>query len=129
MSRYDWMADARCAQTDPDLWHADNGVNYASAERICAGCPVRSQCEAHTDRLDSDTDGGYGRHGMWAGRLKKDREGRPRDSKRVERDTEILHLIKRGGMDAVEIADQVGCSARTVWRVQKAYREQMGRAA
>lgn len=128
MSRYEWMESARCAQVDPDLWHADSSVGYAQAKQICAGCPVRSQCQAHVDRFDAGADG-HGRHGMWAGRTKKDRGVRLGDSKRVERDTKILHLIERGGMDVEEIAGHVGCSARTVWRVQRAYREQMGRAA
>lgn len=128
MSRYDWMEDARCAQTDPSLWHADKGANYTEAKRICARCPVRPQCEAHTARLDAEATV-YSKHGVWAGQTKKDRETRRVNAERAERDAAILRLLKRGGMEAEEIAVQVGCSSRTVWRVQKAYREQMGRAA
>jgi hypothetical protein len=126
MSRYDWMADARCAQVDPGLWHSDLGANYTAAKRICAGCPVQRECADHTARLDTDT---HSRHGMWAGQTKKQREAKRAHAEREARRTAIVRLIERGGMDAVQIADHVGCSERTVWRVQKALRAQMGVAA
>lgn len=130
MSRYDWMADARCAQTDPDLWHATSSANYTQAKQICAHCPVRPQCEAHTDRLDSDPDiDGYGKHGMWAARTKSQREKRRVNAEREARRAAIVRLLQRGGMEPKDIADHVGVDVRTVFRVQKAHREQMGKAA
>lgn len=128
MSRYDWMADAACAQTDPGLWHQDTGGNYATAKRICRSCPVQPQCQAHTARLDADT-ADSGKHGMWAGQSKSQRETSRVNAERMERHAAILRLSERGGMDAQAIADHVGCAVRTVWRVQKAHRKQMGRAA
>ena len=123
MSRYDWMSDARCAQVDPDLWHQDGrGDNYAAAKRICQRCPVRPQCEAYTDRLDADANAG--RHGMWAARTKSQREARHANAERQARQAAILRLIERGGMEPAEIADHVGCSERTVWRVLANRREQ-----
>jgi WhiB family redox-sensing transcriptional regulator len=51
MSRYtrppNWRASALCAQTDPDLWFPEHGVNrgaIAVARRICNQCPVRNEC-------------------------------------------------------------------------------------
>ncbi|MEU7416754.1 WhiB family transcriptional regulator [Streptomyces antibioticus] len=128
MSRYDWMADARCAQTDPGLWHSDDGANYTEAKRICARCPVRAQCAAHTARLDLEVTA-HDKHGLWAGQTKSQREAGRANAEREERTAAILRLLKRGGMEPEEIAALVGCSPRTVWRVQKAHREQMGRAA
>ena len=129
MSRYDWMAEARCAQVDPDLWHAESGSNYTQAKRICERCPVRPQCEAHTDRLDADAAAANGRYGMWAGRTKSQRERRLANAEREERRAAILRLVARGGMEPQEIADHVGCDVRTVFRVKKQHREQMGKAA
>lgn len=130
MSRYDWMAEARCAQTDPDLWHQDGrGDNYAAAKRICQRCPVRPQCEAYTDRLDADAATVNGRYGMWAGRTKSQRERRLVNAEREGRRAAILRLIERGGMEPQEIADHVGCDVRTVFRIKKQHREQMGKAA
>jgi WhiB family redox-sensing transcriptional regulator len=43
-----WMADALCAQTDPDLFLPDGqGTNNATAaKKICAQCDVIEQCLA-----------------------------------------------------------------------------------
>lgn len=128
MSRYDWMGAARCAQADPGLFHQDLGANYTTAQRICASCPVRPQCEAHIERLDTDSDI-RDRHGMWAARTRRQRNTSRVRTAREERRIEALRLIERGGMKPQEIADQVGIDVRTVWRVQKAHREQMEAAA
>lgn len=128
MSRYDWMGDALCAQANPSLFHQDLGANYAAAQRICAACPVRPQCEAHAERLDAAC-GIQDQHGMWAGRTRKQRATSRVRTAREERRIEARRLIERGGMTVQEIADQVGVTERTVWRVQKAHREQMREAA
>lgn len=39
-----WTEQALCAQSDPDAWFPDTGVNAAAALRVCARCPVRVQC-------------------------------------------------------------------------------------
>lgn len=124
MSRYDWMADALCAQANPGLFHQDLGANYATAQRICAACPVRPQCEAHAERFDAVA-GLQDQHGMWAGRTRRQRAASRARTAREERRIEARRLIERGGMTPEEIAAQIGLSARTVWRVQKAHREQM----
>lgn len=127
MSRYDWMEQARCAQIDPSLWHVDDGgTNYTTARRICNTCPVQRQCADHTARLDADH---AGRHGMWAGQTKKQREAKRAHAERQARHDAVVRLIERGGMDADEIATQVGCSARTVWRILADRRGQTGTAA
>lgn len=39
-----WMADAACAQVDPELWFPEKGGSSAAAKRICQSCPVLQQC-------------------------------------------------------------------------------------
>lgn len=74
MSRYDWMADARCAQIDPDLWTADRpGNTYGDARLVCGRCPVRPECDAHADTLAGQAD--ISLHGMWAGLPPRKRSG------------------------------------------------------
>lgn len=129
MSRYDWMEDARCAQIDPDLWHPEgNGVRYDDAQRICRRCPVQRQCADHTNRLEGDGSK-RDRHGLWAGQVPSQRVEGGGHRTRANNHEQILRLTARGGMDAYEIAEAVGVDVRTVWRVTKAHREQMGEAA
>lgn len=127
MSRYDWMADARCAETDPDLWHLEPGSSYADAKQICRRCPVQRECADHAGRLEAEG-AERDRHGMFAGRTKAQREAGNGHAARRRQHAAILRLAECG-MEAEEIAEHVGCTARTVWRVQKAHREQMGEAA
>lgn len=39
-----WMADAICAQTDPEAFFPEKGGSTAEAKRVCLGCPVREIC-------------------------------------------------------------------------------------
>lgn len=39
-----WMADAICAQTDPEAFFPEKGGSTADAKRVCALCPVRETC-------------------------------------------------------------------------------------
>jgi WhiB family redox-sensing transcriptional regulator len=39
-----WMADAICAQTDPEAFYPEKGGSTAEAKRVCMGCPVRTDC-------------------------------------------------------------------------------------
>lgn len=130
MSRYDWMESANCAQVDPELWHMEKsgGGAYAPAISICRRCPVQQQCADFSARIEGDASK-RDRHGLWAGRTPSQRLT---TSDHVTRDTmhdAILRLTQRGGMDAYQIADHVGVDVRTVWRVTKRHREQMGEAA
>lgn len=127
MSRYDWMGDALCATVNPDLFHQDHGANYSRAKRICNACPVRLQCEAHTDRLDTEPDA-YSRHGLWSARTIRERNSSGGSHRPVYSREDIIRLAERG-VEAQDIADLIGCHVRTVWRVTKAHREQMEQAA
>ena len=61
-----WWDDALCAQTDPDAFTPDPGGNASAAKRICAECPVRTQCLQYA--LDNDVRGG-----IWGGHTDRQR--------------------------------------------------------
>ncbi|UCR74434.1 WhiB [Mycobacterium phage Ritam007] len=42
--RHAWRDKAVCAQTDPEVFFPENGVNATSAKKICKDCEVRAQC-------------------------------------------------------------------------------------
>jgi WhiB family redox-sensing transcriptional regulator len=133
MSRYDWMEDARCAQTDPELWHPEgSGAGYSDARKICTGCPVQQQCADFALATEGELAHNR-RHGMWGAQLPRTRSkaagGNERRRREAERRQKVFSLLERGAMDAYQIADAVGCHVRTVWRIAEVYREQMGEAA
>ena len=62
----EWMADAVCAQTDPELWFPERGEPAHAARAICATCPVRERCLAWAMAQEGDLPRAY-RHGIWGG--------------------------------------------------------------
>lgn len=40
----DWMRWASCAEVEPDLFFPEAGSPGTAAKKVCARCPVRSQC-------------------------------------------------------------------------------------
>lgn len=55
-----WVADALCAETDPEAFFNDGkGVSYARAKAICAACPVVQDCGEYAIRNGIE-DGVYG---------------------------------------------------------------------
>lgn len=42
-----WMASARCAETDPEVFFQEQGGKPNAAKRICKACPVRAECLQH----------------------------------------------------------------------------------
>ena len=129
MGRYDWMDEALCAQTDPDLFHVNgSGSSYSNAQKICARCPVTQQCANFAQTVEGSTAHSW-RFGLWGGQLPRTRANHGGTPKRAETHDTILRLVDRGGMDADQIAEHVGVDVRTVYRVTKQRREQMGEAA
>lgn len=39
-----WMVDALCAQVDPEIFFPEARETNKAAKRVCAGCPVRTEC-------------------------------------------------------------------------------------
>ena len=61
-----WTKDARCAETDPDIFHPEVGQNVDAAKKICDECPVKAQCLAFALRHPRLT-------GVWGGTTPKER--------------------------------------------------------
>ncbi|GAA4823849.1 WhiB family transcriptional regulator [Streptomyces ziwulingensis] len=131
MSRFDWMEDARCAQVDPELWHPDgSGVGYSDAKKICARCPVQQQCADFAQETEGDLAHSH-RHGLWAGQLPRRRANQSNKPAGfyVKRRQQIIRLAAGGDMDSYQIAEHVGVDVRTVWRITRQHRQDMGKAA
>lgn len=63
-----WVRDARCAETDPDLFFPDHGDRAASvaAKKVCASCDVAVQCLEFALRTQQ-------MHGVWGGTTTRQR--------------------------------------------------------
>jgi len=61
-----WMADALCAQTDPEAFFPPKGGTVSHAKKVCATCPVRAECLAWA--LETDE-----RFGYWGGKTERER--------------------------------------------------------
>lgn len=64
--RPDWMADALCAQTDPEAFFPEKGQPAEPGRQICARCPVRAECLDYA--LTNDE-----RYGVWGGLSERQR--------------------------------------------------------
>lgn len=61
-----WMAEGLCADKPPSLFFPSDGVGVDVARKVCADCPVRTECleYALTNRID---------HGVWGGTSERER--------------------------------------------------------
>lgn len=55
-----WMKQAKCRGEDSDIFFPDRGVNPHAARRICADCPVSTQCLDYAVQYNC-------RDGVWGG--------------------------------------------------------------
>ena len=57
---YAWMLQARCRGASPTEFFPSDGLGVESAQHICEGCPVRTECleYALVNRIE---------HGVWGG--------------------------------------------------------------
>jgi len=62
----DWIDLAACADEDPKLFFPPTGTSAEPAKRICARCPVRSECLEYALRHRE-------RHGIWGATSDRDR--------------------------------------------------------
>lgn len=122
-----WMDEALCAQVDPDLWFPEAGRGYREAKQVCATCPVQPQCTDQAQRLEGDVAHNR-RHGAWGGIEPRSRAKQAAGWAKAQRDADILRLTA-AGRDVTAVAELVGCTGRTVWRVLEAHRKQLGEAA
>lgn len=56
-----WRKDAACIGLT-DLFFPERGQNATKALKVCAGCPVKTQCGELADA-------NYERHGVWGGEV------------------------------------------------------------
>jgi WhiB family redox-sensing transcriptional regulator len=61
-----WMADALCAQTDPDAFFPERGESPRPAKAVCLTCPVCEDCLAYA--LEHGE-----RFGVWGGTSERER--------------------------------------------------------
>lgn len=61
-----WQIGAICAQTDPELFFPQKGINNRIAKRLCRRCPIQADC------LKASLDGEE-EYGVWGGAGKRDR--------------------------------------------------------
>jgi len=61
-----WMSVGNCADKPPSHFFPSDGVGVDAARRICADCPVKSECleYALANRID---------HGVWGGTSERER--------------------------------------------------------
>jgi len=61
-----WMAQGNCRLYPPATFFPSDGVGVEIARRICATCPVKSECLEHAlvHRID---------HGVWGGASERER--------------------------------------------------------
>lgn len=73
-----WMADAACRGVAPARFYPPEGDPGEDALAICAGCPVRVECDEHATAAHEV-------HGIWGGRPEIERRRpspSPRDARR-----------------------------------------------
>lgn len=63
----EWMAQAACADADPELFFPEKGRSPKPAKLLCATCPVAGDCLTHA------LDMGYETSGVWGGTTEKAR--------------------------------------------------------
>lgn len=58
----DWMKDAACTTSSPDLWFPEvgNSIEIRNVKAICKACPVKDVCLEYA--LDNRVE-----HGIWGG--------------------------------------------------------------
>jgi WhiB family transcriptional regulator, redox-sensing transcriptional regulator len=63
---YAWMFHARCRGISPAEFFPSDGTGVETAQRVCASCPVRSECLEYAlfNRIE---------HGVWGGASERER--------------------------------------------------------
>lgn len=85
--RADWVNQAECVSSDPDLFFPIRGENATTAKEICATCPVWLDCLEHAVK-------GHERHGVWGGLTERERRRIPKNKKL----SEVAKLCKSCGV-------------------------------
>lgn len=62
-----WRDSALCAQVGGDEFYPDKGGTTLHAKRVCAACPVRTECLHHALTNHEE-------HGVWGGLAPRERK-------------------------------------------------------
>jgi len=66
VTRPNWADKAACKGMDPSIFFPERGASTEPARKVCAKCPVRTECAQYAiDNAD--------RHGIWGGLSEKKR--------------------------------------------------------
>ena len=117
VTRAEWMESAACKGKDVDLFFSGPGMLPVEALRLCQSCPVRVDCLNYA--VDNHID-----HGMWGGLSARERRVRCQYTP-IKTNTQLFSSEQRQrivarflfGLSTLEIAEELGCSRRTVSRV------------
>lgn len=71
ISGQQWMADALCRQTDPEIFYPEQGGSPREAKLVCLACPVQTACLEHALRNREH-------YGIWGGLTANERNRRGR---------------------------------------------------
>ncbi len=82
----DWTTRAVCAKSDPDALFV-TGAAQREAAKMCAGCPVRTECLA--DALDNQVE-----FGVWGGMTERQRRALLKKSPEVSSWREVLEQAR-----------------------------------
>ncbi|MGI9092505.1 MAG: WhiB family transcriptional regulator [Mycobacteriales bacterium] len=82
-----WASQALCRGANPDALFVQ-GAEQNRAKRICAGCPVRTECLG--DALDNRVE-----FGIWGGLTERERRALLRRRPDVESWSELLESARR----------------------------------
>ena len=77
--RWSWMNDAACAGMSINIFFPRDDEyeehDFSTARVVCAGCPVRAECRAWNDRIET-MPGNHLAFGFWGGETPKERSKR-----------------------------------------------------
>ena len=62
----EWMADANCRDTNPEVFFPSDGLGVKEAQKICSVCEVALECLEYA--LENHID-----HGVWGGKSERER--------------------------------------------------------
>jgi WhiB family transcriptional regulator, redox-sensing transcriptional regulator len=62
----EWMLRARCRDLDPAEFFPSDGSGVADAQRVCASCPVATDCLEYALEYRIE-------HGVWGGASERER--------------------------------------------------------
>ncbi|MFB6805415.1 WhiB family transcriptional regulator [Streptomyces sp. NPDC056387] len=126
MTNTDWMDQALCAQTDPEIFFSDSG-HYRDARKICDTCPVRPACLKHAQNIEADRDPTR-RYGLWAGTTPRSRSQAGKRAEISGRRQTIIRL-DAAGHSVRAIAAEVDITERAVRRILSRHQNGPGEAA